>query len=86
MERLHAGSIFLDKDYRTPVQCLERLQNEVQYSSADLSSFVTASLVSLRRMGLTHELALPIVEKALVDHLWSLLKSFASADEIVSEL
>jgi len=78
MERLHSGPISLEENYETLAQCLDVLSDDLRYSRSDLRSFVMTSLLSLRRTGLPNEVALPIVESALLGHLWSLLESYAT--------
>ena len=80
MECLYCGAIDLEADYDRLAGCMDILSNDVQYSSSDLKAFILTSFLSMKRMGLSHDIALPIVENVVLGTLWYLLESFATRD------
>ena len=77
MEFMYCGVIDIKTDFSKLVYCFG-LTTDLQYSQSDLSALVLSSLLALRRMGLSNNNALPIVERAVLGTLWSLLESFAT--------
>ena len=78
MECLHHGVLSLKKDFMKLSRFVDAAANDLQCSSADLKSFTISSLLTLKKMGLNEDVAIPIIETALIDILWSLLESYAT--------
>eukprot|EP00804_Cyclotella_cryptica_P001641 CCRYP_014959-RA/>CCRYP_014959-RA protein AED:0.41 eAED:0.41 QI:2/1/1/1/0/0/2/7/102 len=51
MEFLHSGHIDLKTDYHKLCSCLHTLSEDLQYSAAELKSFIIACLLTFRHFG-----------------------------------
>ena len=78
MECLHRGSISLPEQYQKLANCVSLVSDDLGFSASELKSFVLASLLSLKKSGLSSDVALPTVEGAVLATLWSRLEAFAT--------
>ncbi|KAL9182102.1 hypothetical protein ACHAXT_012445 [Thalassiosira profunda] len=79
MECLFSGSIPLHREgYRKLAGCMDALSADLRCSLADLHSFVASTYLCVKRAGLPRDAALLVVERAVLDKLWSLLEAFAT--------
>lgn len=81
LEFLRCNSRSLHREYATLADSVTVLARDLRYTAGDLEAHVLSSLLTLRRMGLPRETALPIVEAAVRGTLWSKLEAFATRED-----
>lgn len=77
MECLYSGKINIKESCTKLYQCLDTLSGDLQYSSAQLNQFLVTCLATFKHLGLSEEVVTFIVEVAVLDELWDILKEYA---------
>ena len=86
MEHFHSGTIDLKTECSRLYNCVDTLSRDLQYSSAELKSFILECLLAFHHLGLSKDIAtVPIVERSVLDKMWDLLKSFAPREDVNEE-